>query len=370
LNHFETREGRRSVLVAAALAAGTLLLVWLPFFSRPELLTRHFDGPNFMVVAKTFYVPTEVNPSPGYVATPLFWAWYLPVYPLTIRLLSGFGGYPVAMLLSTALYSVLSAAAFAVYLRRAAPEVLPIAGTLALLLLPSRALLYRSIGANEGAMTLFVLLAVLAFHRERDAESFAWASLSAVTRISGIVVIGVLFLAVLSRRRPKTAFVGASLAFVPLGLLSLWHGRVLGDPLAYFHVHRTAKMTLAPFAYVSELLDRGLWVEADLLALVYLFFALSAVRLWSRGLRVESGLIVAHLAFFSLVRETDQLRYLLSVAPFAVVVAWPEAWRSWRTAAVVLGLLGPLSFLYAWRSIPMNLMDARVYENLLLFLGR
>lgn len=370
MNQLDTREGRRPVLVAAALAAVTLLLVWLPFLSRPEILTRHFDGPNFMVVAKTFYVPTEVNPSPGYVSTPLFWAWYLPVYPLTIRLLSGLCGYPLAMLLSTALYSVLSAAAFAAYLRRAAPEVLPIAGTLALLLLPSRALLYRSIGANEGAMTLFVLLAVLAFNRERDGEAFAWASLSAVTRISGIVVIGVLFLAVLAKRRPRAAFAGAALAFVPLGLLSLWHGRVLGDPLAYFHVHRTAKMTLVPFAYVSELLDRGQWVEADLLTLVYLFFALSAVRLWSRGLRVESGLIVAHLAFFSLVRETDQLRYLLSVAPFAVVVAWPEAWRNGRAAAVVLGVLGPLSFLYAWRSIPMNLMDARVYENLLLFLSR
>jgi hypothetical protein len=369
LNDVDARERRHSALVAAALAVAVLLLVWLPFLSRPDLLTRHFDGPNFMVVAKTLYVPTEVNPSPGYVSTPLFWAWYLPVYPLTIRLLSPIGGYPIAMLLSTALYSVLSAVAFAAYLRRTSPEVLPIAGTLALLLLPARALLYRSIGANEGAMTLFVVLAVLAFHREREGEAFAWASLSAVTRVSGIVVIGVLFLAVLAKRRPKAAFAGAALALVPLGLLSLWHGRVLGDPLAYFHVHRTAKILPVPFAAVIELLDREQWVEADLLTVVYLFFGLSAVRLWSRGLRVESGLIVAHLAFFSFVREVDQLRYLLAVAPFAVVAAWPEAWRNGRTSAIALAVLGPLSFLYVWRSIPMNLMDAAVFEKLLRFLS-
>jgi hypothetical protein len=72
---------RRATVLAALLAMITLLLAWAPFlfFSRMDIVVRHFDGPNYLVVAKTFYVPPR-SPLPAYALTP----WYFAVHPLSI----------------------------------------------------------------------------------------------------------------------------------------------------------------------------------------------------------------------------------------------------------------------------------------------
>ena len=87
------------------------------------------------------------------------------------------------------------------------------------------------------------------------------------------------------------------------------------------------------------------------------------------GDRLEAGLIAAHVALFSLLRERDLARYYLTVAPFAVVVAWRDVWSRPRLAAAVLAVLAPLSVFYAWKTIPMNLCSEPAYRALLSFLG-
>ena len=359
----------RSLGAAAALAVLAQLAVSLPsLLGDASALVRHFDGPNYLVVAKTLYRPTDTNPLPGYVTTPQYFAVHLPLYPLAVRVAAAVTGWEAGLLVTTAVFGAASAAAWAAYQRVAAPDVAPLAGVLLFLCVPPRHLLYRSIGATEAPMALLVVLAALAWRRGRVGWAFAAASLACVTRINGLLVVGVLALVLLAERRVREALAGTALALVPLLATFAWQGRVLGDAGAFFATHG-GKRGLAPFGYVLDLTREGRWVDAELLLAVFLFYAVAAARLWVLGDRFESALVLAHLGLFALLRETDLPRYALTVAPFAVVLAFRDVWARRQVAAAFLAIAVPVSVAYAWASMPNNLCEPSTYRTLLAFLA-
>ena len=363
---------RRIPLLAGLLAAIALVIAWGPFLSHMDVIVRHFDGPNYLVVAKTLYVPTAVNPLPGYALRPSYFAAHTPLYPLVLRACSLFGGWKAGLFLATALLAAASASAFAVYAKDAAPDVPTLVAVLAFLVLPARMFLYRALGASEALMSLLVVLAVLAWRRGRVDWALFAAALATVTRLNGILVVGVLCLALLFSGRVKTALFGGALAAVPLLLLLSWHRFLFGDFFALRlgrEVADSPGRLCLPFAFIGEMATRNDWETAEMLLGLHLFFILCAARLFAKGDRLEAGLIAAHVALFSLLRERDLARYYLTVAPFAVVVAWRDVWSRPRLAAGVLAVLAPLSVFYAWKTIPMNLCSEPAYRALLSFLA-
>ena len=360
---------RRAPVLATLLAVIALLLAWAPFLSRMDLVVRHFDGPNYLVVAKTFYVPTKENPLPGYALSPSYFAMHTPLYPLVLRVCSLFGGWKAGLFLATGLLAVASAGAFALYAKEAAPEIPVALAVLAFLFLPARMFLYRALGASEALMSLLVVLAVLAWRKGRPDWALFLAALSTITRTNGILVVVVLCIALLVAGRVKTALAGGALAAVPLLLLFSWYRFLFGDFFALLHVHAESaggagRLTF-PFAFIGEMAVRNDWETAEMLLGLHLFFILCAARLWVKGDRLEAGLIAVHVTLFSLLRERDLARYYLTVAPFAVVVAWRDVWSRPRIAAAVLAVLAPLSVFYAWKTIPMNLCSEPAYRALL-----
>ena len=355
-------------MLAALAGLGVTLVVWLPFVSRPDLFLRHFDGPVYMVVAKTFYRPTAVNPLPGYVLQPAYFAVVPPLFPALVRLLSIPSGIPVGLFLASLFCVAASSAALAAYARKVLPEVAVGISVAVFCLLPARHVLYRALGSAEGAMALFVLLAALAWHEERIPAAYAFASLATLTRVNGVLVVGVLSLLLLARRRPGAAILGGLLAMFPLGLVFAWHGRVLATPWAFLGVHGSKKL-LVPFAEVGEQLQAGQWEAAELLLATFLFMALAAARLWVMKLPFESLLVLAHIGLFSLMRESDLPRWSLTVAPFVFLVAWRDLWKETKVAAVSLAGLGALSVAYAWQSSGQNLLAEPVFRHLLAFLS-
>jgi hypothetical protein len=364
---------RRAPVLAALLAVIALVVAWGPFLSRMDVVVRHFDGPNYLVVAKAFYVPSVENPLPGYALSPSYFAMHTPLYPLVLRACSLFGGWKSGLFLATGLLAAASASAFVVYAKEAVPEIPAVFAALAFLFLPARMFLYRALGASEALMSLLVVLAVLAWRRGRVDWALFAAALATVTRTNGVLVVLVLCLALLFSGRVKAALLGGALAAIPLLLLFSWYRFLFGDFFALLHVHAEsaggAGRLCPPFAFIGEMAARNDWETAEMLLALHLFFVLSAARLWAKGNRIEAGLIAAHVALFSLLRERDLSRYYLTVAPFAVVVAWRDVWSRPRLAAAVLAVLAPLSVLYAWKTIPMNLCSESAYRALLSFLA-
>lgn len=368
------RDGlRRAAGLAALLAAAALVAAWAPISGRLELLVRHFDAPNYLVVAKSLYVPTDVNPLPGYVLGPKYFTTHTPLFPIVIRACSFGIGYAQGLALATVLLALASAAMFAAWAREAAPEVPSSIAVLAFLLLPARMFLYRSLGASEALMSLCVLAAAWAWRRGRLDWAFFAAALATVTRTNGVLVVAVLCLLLLAERRFRSAVLGGALAAIPLVALFSWHAFLYGDFFSLLHVHADSaggpgRLTF-PFAFVGEMAAKNDWETAEMLLALHLFYVLCAARLWARRDRFEAGLIALHVVLLSLLRERDLARYYLTVAPFAVVLAFREVWSRPRLAAAVLAVLGPLSVFYAWKTIPQNLASPEATAALLKFLG-
>src|SRR5712692_4269450 len=102
--------------IVLAMVASTLL-VYFPCRHDMSVIYRYFDGPLYMIVAKTLYnVPADVvsNTWRPYGLTPAYFATHLPMYPLLIRMMTWltWGNYPVAMLVATILSSVGAALLF------------------------------------------------------------------------------------------------------------------------------------------------------------------------------------------------------------------------------------------------------------------
>jgi hypothetical protein len=362
----ETRPGRL-LLVASGLGLLVLLATWAPFLGRPDLLLRHFDAPNYLVVAKAFYVPTPANPLPGYILHPAYFAVHLPALPVAIRLFAPLLGYGGSLILVTALAAAFSAAAFALYARRVLPEVSTLVALLAFLLIPARHVLYRALGSTEGLMAAFVLVAVWAWHEEKYVLAFWMASLATVTRINGVLLVAVIGLFVFLKGRRLLAIAGTALSAVPLGLVFLWHWRVLGTPFAFMNVHGPKK-SFVPFEPIWELVERTEWESAEMHLAVFLLLGLAAAKLWIDGLRFESTLVLAHVALLSTLREIDLPRYVLTVSPFAFVAAWREIWRAKRVALSLIAGAGMVSLVYAWRSAEQNLLTEEGWAILLRWL--
>ena len=364
---------RRAIGLAVLLAALALAAAWAPFAGRLDLLVRHFDAPNYLVVAKTFYVPTQANPLPGYVLGPKYFTMHTPLFPIVIRACAVFLGYPRGLALATLLLAAASAAMFAAWAREAAPEVPSFVAILVFLLLPARMFLYRALGASEALMSLCVLAAAWAWRKGRVEWAFAAAAAATVTRTNGVLVVSVLCLFILARRLFGAEITGGALAALPLVALFGWYAYLYGDFFSLLHVHADSaqgpgRLTF-PFAFVGEMAAKNDWETAEMLLGLHFLYVLAAAWLWNRGARFEAALVAAHVALLSLLRERDLARYYLTVAPFAVVLVFREVWARPRLAAAVLVVLGPLSVFYAWKTIPMNLASPEATAALLKLLG-
>ena len=127
------------------------IIAWAPFVMKGQFSTiyKHFDGPLYIIPAKTGYNPEifkQINREPTLPQNPLYYAAHLPLYPFFIYLGSFAVGYLKSMLGITALSSIILAWFFYYILKKFNFTKHPLLLTSIFLLLP-RLLVVRSVGS-------------------------------------------------------------------------------------------------------------------------------------------------------------------------------------------------------------------------------
>jgi hypothetical protein len=105
----------RPYIIIALITLCSTLILWLPFIlsNNFDTVLRHWDGPLYIIPAKTLY---DIN-NPLIQENILglgdkYFAAHLPGYPLTLKVLAPFVGYPRATVVATLLASMLLFSAF------------------------------------------------------------------------------------------------------------------------------------------------------------------------------------------------------------------------------------------------------------------
>src|SRR3990167_4818803 len=130
------------------------LLVWMPFILKTSnflTIYKNFDGPNYIIAAKSMYVPKDIeaiNRDSSLSQNPLYFTAHLPLYPVLIRLASPLFGYLKSMLVVNIFFTGLLAMFFYFFLKKLNLTKHPLLIASLFLFLP-RFLVVRSVGAPE-----------------------------------------------------------------------------------------------------------------------------------------------------------------------------------------------------------------------------
>lgn len=358
----------RSYLIISAVVVLSSLLALMPFLlNLQDLFLIHFwqtgmqavyrfwDGPLYVVVSHTLYT-TE---SPLYAASglwPSYYAAHFPLYPVAILLLSPLGAFQ-AMIIATILFAAAAAVMFYKIVEEFGIAVHPLLLTLFFAFFPVRWFLYRNVGASEAAF-IFLCLATLYFLKKDQLPfSVIAATLATLTRIFGILLFPVVLAYLVMKKQLNLKNVLLSLV-IPAGLFLLFTCYFIsfGDFFAYFgvngvNIHEPFRiMVTSPDSYFRELYG-----------MLIVIYAIAAVSLWERGEKEMALFVGIYLAVISLVTHGDASRYLLPLAPFALI-GFERVFPRNRTIFIgIIVLAALLSLIYAWMTIPLNPMPEETY---------
>ncbi|HOX96132.1 MAG TPA: hypothetical protein PLI45_02020 [Candidatus Woesebacteria bacterium] len=347
------------------------LLVWLPFVLKVKLpawgldfsegtkiLWQNYDGPNYLIVAKTWYNKADIlnkfsNPLPAE-----YYPAHFPLYPAIISVFDQFLKGPTAMLLSSLLGTVLLYIVFFRYLTHFKLSKNPLWACLVFLILPARWIAVRSVGSPEPWFLLFVVTSIFFFRKEKYWMAGLFGLLAQLTKSPAIILLGAygIYALVESIKSKKIQFKYWPLLIQALAIPALFwfYGMQTGDFWAYFHSGDNIHLFWPPFSVFTPLGQH--WVNSFWLEDViwtWLIFGLGILKLWGKKAKVET--YFAGLFFLStlFVAHRDISRYILPIAPF-VLIGWDNLIQK-KEFKIMLGILLIPVILYSWNFILNNM---------------
>ena len=163
-----------------ALTVLATAIVWLPFVLKFQALPgwgldfskgmkaiwSNYDGPNYLIVAKSWYDKELVRAA---FSAPLpleYYPAHLPLYPAMIWALDWVLPGPVAMLLTSLIGVVMASYMFYKFITQFKLSKNAKILLLAAVLIPARALAVRSIGSPEPWFIFFILASLFCFKKQ------------------------------------------------------------------------------------------------------------------------------------------------------------------------------------------------------------
>jgi hypothetical protein len=361
----------RSYLIIISVVLLSSLLVLVPFLLRldslfsiqfwqtgMQVIYRNWDGPSYVIVSQTFYAPV----SPLYAVSGLsasYYAAHLPLYPFAIRLLSPLGSFE-GMIIATVIFTCATALVFYRLVKDFGIAEHPLLLTLFFCFFPLRWFIYRNIGASEPAFVLLCLATIYFLKKDKIQYSVIAAALATLTRIFGLILLPVILasLAIKKQLNLKNVMLTLLIPSVIL-LLFTWYFISFGNFFAYFGVN--GGNIHEPF---KIMIDFGDMYFRELYGMLIVIYAISAFALWDRGEKEMSIFVITYLAFISLVAHGDASRYLLPLAPFALIGFERIFPKNKMVFIFIIVLAAILSLVYAWQTIQVNTMPEETFMRI------
>lgn len=362
-------------VVLTSLVTLTTLVLWLPFLLRIPSLTgwglsfpqgmetifTNFDGPNYLIVAKSWYDKAFIGKNFS-IPLPLeYYPAHLPLYPFLVSIFDVFLPGTWAMLLITLIGSLLMYLMFYFYAREVAGEKTARWLSLVALIIPARILVVRSIGSPEPWFIFFILSSIYYFRKGKYWLAGGLGALAQLTKSPGILLFagyGTYFLLeVVSKKKleVKRWFRAMPLLLIPLVVLPLfWFYKIrTGDFFAYFNSGDNFHLFFPPFSIFSpqgQFWTGDFWLEE--IIWLWIIYGLGVIKLWKKDLKAEA--CFAGIFFIStlFVAHRDVARYILPIAPLVLVGLSEEIVKKEFKWLLILLIL-PI-YLYSWNFVLNN----------------
>ena len=358
------------------------LLIWLPFFFRMKsfwtiplpsagmaTIVANYDGPLFLVVAKTFYNPELIKASFSFPLPTEYYAAHFPLFPLLIRLVAPIMGFPYAMLSLTLASSALALYFFHRFISRYVDAKNATWITFVFSILPARWLITRSVGSAEPLFLAAIIASLFYFQKRKYWAAGIWGVLAQLTKSPGILLFIAYTAAIVAPHFKKLATMSFRkwvkllhfkrvypIGLIPVSLFALFvlYQFTFNDFLAYFHSGDNIHLFFPPFSifnYSAQWVGT-FWLEEVIF--VYLFGILGLLALIKQKRSVLAWLVGIFFVSTIFVSHRDLIRYSLPIVPF-LFVAFSDTLvkREFKIAMAVLII--PI-YLFSLAYISQNVM--------------
>ncbi len=358
------------------------LLIWLPFFLRLKTfwtiplpqsgmatIVANYDGPLFLVVAKTLYNQTLISQSFSFPLPTQYYAAHFPLFPILIKLVAIVTGYPYGMLFITLVSSFLALYFFNKLAKLYVDSGQALFLTFVFSIFPARWLIVRSVGSAEPLFIAAIIASVYYFVRKRYLAAGIWGLVAQLTKSPGILLFVAYVCAIIYPHWKSLATTSFPkwvksmqlekvfpIFLIPISLLGvflLFKG-TYGDFWAYFHSGDNIHLVFPPF----QIFNYGqpwvgtFWLEE--IIFVYLFGAWGISKLIKKGENILAW--VAGIFFVSIlfVSHRDLIRYSLPVVPF-LFIAFSDTLLKKEFKIIIIFLIIPI-YLFSLAFISQNIM--------------
>lgn len=326
----------------------------------------NFDSLNYIIAAKTWYVPSQINNLfPNIVEPAHYFPAHFPLYPALIWLLAKFPliNYPYASILITLISSLAASIAFYYLAKLLLGKKKALALSLVFLVFPARWLVVKAVPSPEPLFLATVLGSIYFFKKKNYGKSALLTILAQTIKSPGIILAGSLGIITLVKiYQQKNSLKQAlkkywPILITPLGLLIVFsfYYLVTGDFLIYFKTGNNIHLYWPPFQvfnYLEEWVGT-IWLED----VVFIYFAglILLASLWEEY-RFDILFLFPALFYLSVlfVSHRDISRYLLPATPFLLLGG--EKFFTNKKFLLILLILLPVLFLYSVNFISFNIM--------------
>ncbi len=384
---------RKDLIIIFLTAIFSTLLVWLPhilvldnfyglsFKEGFNTIYRNFDGIEYIIIAKTLYIPNLFASIPQELPAAYF-ASHFPLYSLLILAVSPILGFLKSMLFVSVSFTIFSTFTFYFLIKDFKLTDHPLTLSLIFLILPARWLIVRSVGSSEPVFIFFVLTAfyfLLRYEQKRNLWDIYLVGISGLlaqlTRPPGILIFIAISLYIvwkIFKDKHKNLFIRLfdsivhyhPLILIPAALIAIfyWYSLTYNDFFAYFHSGDNIHLTFPPFQVfnINQYWVGDIWLE-DIIYL-YLFGLLGGVMLIRQKLYPLAFFVLTYVAASLFVAHRDISRYILPTFPF-ILIAFEKILTS-KEFKIVLAIVTLGIYLYAQNYI---LANTAPYPNLSYF---
>jgi hypothetical protein len=327
-------------IILVGLAVLSVFLVWLPFYLRLTnfwgldfsegvfVLWKNFDGPNYLIIAKTWYDKFLISRN---FSNPLpleYYPAHWPLYPAVIYLLDLFLPGPWAMLLASLLGVVIFYLVLYKFLVRfGATKIQAFWLGVVSLVLPARWIALRAVGSPEGWFMAFILLSLMAYKNKKYWMAGVWGALAQLTKSPAILLFasyGLYEMVQIVRQKKEVAVAAMNwmkTALMPAAILlvfGLYYLRT-GSFWAYFNSGDNFHLFWPPFSLFGK---GGVWVGdfwLEEIIWLWLLYGVGTARLWLKNKKLLASFAGLFFASTLFVSHRDLSRYIMPIFPLMLV---------------------------------------------------
>ena len=360
------REKKDWLIITFCFLLATLILYGYFWFFHPQKLQwiyQNWDGPGYLVVAKSFYDP-EIYAKVNFIhfldvnhSTAQF-----PLYPVFIRLFS-FIGYFRSMLFVSQLFALLSIILFYEIVKKLKISKNPLGLSLPMIFLTPRWFIVSHVGSSEPIFIFFMLLFLFFLTQKKYLLSAIFGAFAQAARPPGILLfVAVFSLFFFDLIKTKTNFKSFLKKITPYFLIPLTLSLIFGyyqiklnNFFAYFYaIDKEFKQIQFPFIRIFSYPKPEIttfWQEINVVN--YLLYLTAAFFLIKKGLYPFAAVAFTFYSQLALIVHMDISRYALPMLPF-LFIAFSEIIET-KYFRLALFIILPAIYAYSYNFMCWNL---------------